>query len=88
MAWDPARDQVLFVSREVGDGFRGRGGGSPGPGGKLVDEVVARQDELLWGDLTGCAEGGGMRYWSPAVPQGGEGGVEDVHGMAESNRSL
>lgn len=88
MARNPARDQILFVSGEVGNGFGRRGGGSPGPGGKLVDEVVAGEDELLWSDLTGCAKGGGVGYWSPTVPEGREGGVEDVHDMAKSDRRL
>lgn len=57
MAGYPAGDQELFPGREIGDSF-GRGGGvGPGPGGELVDEVVACEDEFFGGDLAGSAEG-------------------------------
>ncbi len=51
----------------------------PGPRGEFVDKVVAGVEEFLWGDLAGCAEGGGVSYWGPAVAEGVEGGMDKVH---------
>lgn len=56
----------------------GRGIG-PGPGGEFVDEVVASVEEFFGGDLAGGAEGGGISDGGPAVAEGVEGGVDEVH---------
>ena len=37
-------------------------------------------DELLGGNLAGGTEGGGMGNGSPAVTEGIEGGMDEVHG--------
>ena len=63
----------------MGNCFRGRGGGRPGPGGELVDEVVAGEEEFVRGDLAGLAEGGGVGDGRPFVAEGGEFGVEGLH---------
>lgn len=52
---------------------------SPGPGGELVDDVVACEDKFFGGDLACVAESRGVRYWGPAISESREGGVEDVH---------
>jgi len=80
MAWHAASDEKLFRGREVGDAFRGVRGIGPGPGGEFVDEVVACGNEFFGGDLAGGAEGGGVGDGCPAVAEGVEGGVDDVHG--------
>ena len=79
MAGNAAGDKKLFSGREVGNAFGWRGGVSPGPGGKFVDEVVAGVEEFFGGDLAGGAEGGGMGDGGPAVAKGIEGGVDEVH---------
>lgn len=82
MAGHAARYEVLLAGRQVGDSFRGGGGIGPGPGGEFVDEVVAREDELFGRDLACVAEGGGVGDGGPAVAEGVEGGVYDVHADA------
>ena len=58
VAGDVARNEILFLRGEVGDGARGGGGGGPGPGGELVDKEVAGEDELFGGDLAGAVRCG------------------------------
>lgn len=72
MARNAAGDEELFLVRKVGNAFRRRRSIRPRPCWKLVNEVVARKDELFWGDLPRVAEGGGVRDGSPAIPQGVE----------------
>ena len=65
MARYAACDKKLFPGGEVLDTLRRRAGIGPGPAGELVYEVVAREEELVGGELAGGAEGRG----------GGGGGV-------------
>ncbi len=79
MTGDSARDQELFPRRKIRHPFRRWRGVSPGPCGKLVDEIVSREHKLVRCDLTRGSEGGGMGYGRPPVAEGGDGGVEDLH---------
>ena len=65
MTWNASCDEELLAFGEVGGSFTDRRGVGPGPGRKLVDEVVAGCDELFGCYLTICAEGGGVRDGSP-----------------------
>lgn len=76
MARHSARYEELFRRRQVGDALgRGRGIG-PGPGGELVNKIVAGKYEFFGCHLARCAEGGGVRDWGPAVAEGVEGGMD------------
>ena len=55
-------NEVLLGRGKVGNAASGSGGGGPRPGGEFVDEVVSRENKLFGGDLTGCAESGGVTY--------------------------
>lgn len=79
MAGHTAGYEELFASGEVGNAFGGSRGVGPGPGGEFVDDVVTCEDELFGSHLAGCAESGGMGDGGPAVAEGVEGRVDDVH---------
>ena len=54
------RYEELLCRRQVGDALgMGRGIG-PGPGGELVNEIVAGEHEFFGCHLARCAEGGGV----------------------------
>lgn len=80
MTWYTPRDEILFSGGEIWDAFGGGGSIGPGPGREFVYEVVAGEEELLGGDLAGGAEGGGVGDRGPAVAEGIECGMEEVHG--------
>lgn len=80
MARHPARHEVLLGGGQVGHRFGGGGGGGPGPGREFVDEVVARLQEFVRGDLAVGAEGGGVVDGGPFVAEDGEVGAEGLHG--------
>ena len=60
----------------------------PGPGGKLIYEVVARKDEFFRSYLTSGAEGGGMGDGGPAVSKSVERGVYEIHDSVVVHRCL
>ena len=51
----------------------------PGPGGELIDEVVACKDKFFRSYLASGAEGGGMGDGGPTVSKSVERGVYEIH---------
>lgn len=86
MAGDATCHQELFASWEMSSTFRRVRGIRPGPGGEFIYEVVARKDEFFWRYLASRAESGGMRDGGPAVSQGVESRVYQIHNLVVIHR--